>query len=174
MEQNEVKKDKKKSGIRFNAFDFLIILMIIGMVAIVIFQSDIKKFTDNNEYGDIVFSFTVNNIESEKTKYFAAGTELFETSVDEGRASLGTIMTSQSENYSIDVTLVDGSVETAELPEFKNVRCTAKMTAIKKENGYFTENGTMIVPGRKIMIETPKAVFEIRIESVSDRASDIN
>ncbi|MBQ7645687.1 MAG: DUF4330 family protein [Clostridia bacterium] len=166
--------EKKKKNIKFNALDFLIILMIIGMVAIVIFQKDIKKFTDNNEYGDIVYSFTVNNITSERARYLAEGSTLTELSGDEAAADMGTILTSQSENYVLDVTLVDGSVESAELTGVKNVRCTAKMTAIKKENGYFTENGTMIVPGRSIKIETSRAVFEIKIESVSDRVSDVN
>ena len=141
------------------------------MVAVAVWQKEIKSFIDNREYADVVYSFTVNKIETDREKYLAADSALNETKTGD---SLGKIISSQSENATIEVTLVDGTVDTAQLRDKKNVRCTAAMRAVKKENGFFTESGTMIVPGKTLTVETAKAVFEIRIESVSDRASDIN
>ena len=163
MEQNF---EKKKNGIKFNAFDFLIILIIIGIVALAVWQKEIKHFIDNKEYADIHYSFTVKNIRNGRENHLVANAGL--TEADSG-VSMGTIISvDPAKNSEYDFVLVDGSVEKAELKDEKDVRCEAKMKAVKKGNGYFNENGTMIVPGKTLKIETAKAVFEIRIESVSD------
>lgn len=150
---------KTKTKLKFNAFDFVIIILVVLCIAAVVLKSTFIKNTEYSNY--IKVNFKIENVESYLVaELMHAGTEqtiyLFET--DENIGSIYNLSSSPSSQFVEDTKVYN--------PTLYTITGEATLKGVFKDSGFLINGNIDSLIGTKIDVFTKQVTFTLVITSL--------
>lgn len=169
-----IDKNGKLFG-KINIVDILILLVIIVGVAGTYFTLSTvnsEKFRDNSalalnssspvKSADV--TFLIKSVRQVTKDGLIVGDEVYET--EDGEKFLGVIKEISSEPATKYLTLDDGSIHEADVPERFNVKITLDVTGKVTETGLYTESGVQLLYGKEMEMRTSTVKTTFFVEGI--------
>ncbi len=157
--------ENKKTGVRFNLFDVLLILAVIACVAGLVLHA---YFTDDltETYAETAnITLTVTGI-SEKTAsaFCRAGASVYLSETDE---KVGQLLDASYDVMIVELENADGVLVNAVHPDKKTATATAVLTGTWTDDGFLIGGHTLAAIGKTLNIYTENAVCTVTLTGVT-------
>ena len=169
-------EEKNKSGIRFRALDFVIIILVILVVVGVYFRYNIlDMLTGNKNLSEYTVSFEIKDIQYKTENYINVGDKVYY--YDSGD-EIGTIITAStnSDNALIRTPAIksfvpDGGNQAVEVAYPENTRIDASgriqcKGSFSEESGFLLGGTDSISPGDVISVKTALVTVDIIVTDI--------
>ncbi len=157
--------ENKKTGVRFNLFDVLLILAVIACVAGLVLHA---YFTDDliETYSETAnITLTVTGISERTASAFCrAGATVF---LGETNEKIGTLTQASYTAMVVELENTEGILVNAVHPDKKTATATATLTGTWTEDGFLIGGHTLAALGKTLNIYTEDAVCTVTVTGVS-------
>ena len=156
--------EKKSSGVRFNLFDVILILVIIACIAGLVFHTYFTKDLSENYAESAMISISVTDVSEQTALAFCVnGAPVYSQETD---TKIGVIETAEYGPMILDLENEQGILVKATHPERKEIRAMVSFVGTWTEDGFLINGTKLATIGTTLKIYTNGAVGTITVTDI--------
>ena len=156
--------EKKFSGVRFNLFDIILVVVIIACIAGLVFHTYFTKDLIEDYTETAMISISVSDVSEQTAIAFCVnGAPIYSQETD---AKIGMLETTEYGPMILDLENEQGILVKATHPEKKMIHATATFNGTWTEDGFLIDGTKLATIGTTLKIYTNGAVCTITITDI--------
>ena len=158
-------KKGKKIKLRFNVIDFIIIIIVVGCIAGIVYRYNlVDRLIIDSKKDTMQVHFVAFSVSKELEDKLSVGDEFY---LEGSGELLGTLKSSDSSDAVMIVSDENGKPVISYNKELKDIQGIISCSGVKRDNGFFIAGTKFIAPGSELVLESINVRISVIITEIS-------